>query len=206
MSTQLKIPLFTLAEVAAIAGLPMYDVNKALEKKTVPFETARVGSRVPQRLLRTGALVCLVLGRRGVNAFPPAVRRRLFRRVLDDHRQKQIRESEAVIIDVAGARHEVIVRLLELRRARRMVTTNPDILAGAPLFRGTRIPVYPIADMVRRGVPFEEIRSGYPALSEEQIRLAELYAKAVPRRGRPPVKPWSDTKPARRVRKAVARS
>ncbi len=36
----------------------------------------------------------------------------------------------------------------------------------------------------------EEILSGYPTLSREQLDLACIYAGAYPRRGRPPKHPW----------------
>ena len=41
--------------------------------------------------------------------------------------------------------------LRELRRARRLVVSDPEILGGDPVFRGTRVPVHLIADLVAQG-------------------------------------------------------
>jgi uncharacterized protein (DUF433 family) len=76
-------------------------------------------------------------------------------------------------------------------------------MGGAPVFRGTRVPVYAIVDMLRDGATVQEILDGYPSLKEEKIRLAELYVTAHPKRGRPPARPWAGTRPARRSRKRL---
>jgi uncharacterized protein (DUF433 family) len=66
-----------------------------------------------------------------------------------------------------------------------MVEENPEILSGTPVIRGTRIPVYDVANLIEEKTPMDELKELYPRLSEEQFRLASLYAKARPLRGRP---------------------
>jgi uncharacterized protein (DUF433 family) len=175
---------FTLSEASAITGLPVKAINKAIEKKTVPAETSN-----SQRLLGRASLLCLSLESKGLKNFPPRVRKNVYRNVLGNPRVAQLREGEAVIIDIASARREITARVLQLRQAKRMVTRDPGIMGGLPVFRGTRIPVYPIAEMVTNGVPVPEILEGYPSLTETLIRLSAVYAKAVPKRGRPVTKP-----------------
>ena len=51
-------------------------------------------------------------------------------------------------------------------------------------FKGTRIPVDLVADMLGQGATAEEILEGYPTLSEEMISLAPL------RRGNPDDPPY----------------
>lgn len=70
--------------------------------------------------------------------------------------------------------------------AREMVTTDADVLGGAPVIKGTRVPVHDIATSVAEGVPTARILKAYPALNAEQVGLAILYAKANPSQGRPP--------------------
>jgi len=67
-----------------------------------------------------------------------------------------------------------------------MVHSDPAIMAGAPVFRGTRVPVYLIADMIEHGTPIAEILEGYPSLTREMVGYAGIYATTHPRRGRPP--------------------
>jgi len=80
-------------------------------------------------------------------------------------------------------------------RTRTLVQSDPEIMAGAPVFRGTRVPVYLIADIIEQGTPIDEILDGYPSLTREMVEYAGIYARTHPRRGRPPIQPWSATKP-----------
>ena len=80
-------------------------------------------------------------------------------------------------------------------RTRTLVQSDPEIMAGAPVFRGTRVPVYLIADMIEQGTPIDEILDGYPSPTREMVGYAEIYATAPPPPGRSPVQPWSGTKP-----------
>ena len=80
-------------------------------------------------------------------------------------------------------------------RARTLVQSDPEILAGAPVFRGTRVPVYLIADMIEQGTPIDEILDGYPSLTREMAEHAGVYASAHPQADRSPIQPWSGTKP-----------
>ncbi len=75
--------------------------------------------------------------------------------------------------------------LAKLGLAKAMVTSDARIMAGAPCFSGTRIPVHDIADMMANGDTVEALAAAYPQLSADQIRLAAVYATAYPRRGRP---------------------
>jgi uncharacterized protein (DUF433 family) len=45
----------------------------------------------------------------------------------------------------------VIRRPRDLHRARRLVVSDPDIVRGDPVFRGTRVPVHMIADLIAQG-------------------------------------------------------
>jgi len=97
------------------------------------------------------------------------------------------------------------VRLLPLASRRaiaKQIESSPEIDAvrGAPVYRGTRIPVDLIADMLSQGATPEEILAGYPALDREKVELAPLYVQAFPRRGRPALRPWAKRKPIRATR------
>lgn len=78
-------------------------------------------------------------------------------------------------------------RLNDLAAAREMVTISPDILGGAPVIRGTRVPVYDVAASVAAGHSTERILAAWPSLDAEKVRLAAIYAEANPLRGRPRV-------------------
>jgi len=59
-------------------------------------------------------------------------------------------------------------------RLRQLVTSDPEIMRGTPVFKGTRIPVDLVADMLAQGATAEEILAGYPTLTEEMISLAPI--------------------------------
>jgi uncharacterized protein (DUF433 family) len=61
---------------------------------------------------------------------------------------------------------------------RQLVTSDPEIMRGTPVFEGTRIPVDLVADMLARGARAREILEGYPTLSREMILLAPLSVGA----------------------------
>jgi len=82
-----------------------------------------------------------------------------------------------------------------LARIARLVVSAPEIMRGTPVFKGTRIPVDLIADMLAQGATPEEIIEGYPALDKEKVVMAALYMRAFPRRGRPDRRPWQVNKP-----------
>jgi uncharacterized protein (DUF433 family) len=65
-------------------------------------------------------------------------------------------------------------------RATEIAVSDPEIMHGTPVYRGTRIPIELIANMVRQGTEIDEILEGYPALDREKIALAPLYLRAFP--------------------------
>jgi|HubBroStandDraft_5_1064220.scaffolds.fasta_scaffold56449_3 uncharacterized protein (DUF433 family) len=57
------------------------------------------------------------------------------------------------------------------------IISDPAILGGTPVFRGTRVPLEHIAGLIRNGVPSAEIAEDYPALSTQDIAYARAYVR-----------------------------
>ena len=93
--------------------------------------------------------------------------------------------------------------LRDLQRARRLVVSDPEILGGDPVFRGTRVPVHMVAQLLAQGSRPPELIESYPRLTAEMIRLAPIYATAYPLRGPRRKMPWSDQQPVRRGRRRL---
>lgn len=91
-----------------------------------------------------------------------------------------------------------------LRRARAAVISDPDIMGGDPVFRGTRIPVHLIATLLGQGSTIADLLDGYPRLTAEMARFAPIYAAAYPLPGQPRVQPWHDQPPALSTRRKLA--
>ena len=136
---------------------------------------------------------------------PVAERRKIAKQIETDAEIDVVRISErpALVIQVKEAREELDERLERLARVESLVVEDPEIMRGTPIFRGTRIPVDLVADMLSQGASVEEILDGYPSLDREKVELAPLYVQAFPHRGRPPVRPWAKRKPVRTSRYPV---
>jgi uncharacterized protein (DUF433 family) len=94
-------------------------------------------------------------------------------------------QDEFLTIDLAPFVRRTNERMDRLAAARELVTSDPDILSGTPVIRGTRVPVYDIAASVLAGLPMDRIVEAYPSLDADKILLAAIYAEANPARGRP---------------------
>jgi uncharacterized protein (DUF433 family) len=185
---------FTAAEASWVTGLSVKAVNKAIEDAAVPIRTVRAG-RLHRRYVPYDSLVCLQLHAEGLKQLPLRMRRDVFRRVLKEPQQERLKYTEALIIDVGGARMKLSRKVQELERAAGIIHSDPEIMGGSPVFRGTRIPVYLVADLIERETQIDEILEGYPSLTRQMLEYASIYAATHPKRGRPPAQPWSGTKP-----------
>jgi len=93
--------------------------------------------------------------------------------------------------------------LRDLRRVRRLVITDTGVCGGAPVFRGTRVPIHLIAELVEHGSKRAELIESYPRLTAEMIRLAPLCAAAYPPRGPKRKLPWHDQQPVHQARRRL---
>lgn len=58
------------------------------------------------------------------------------------------------------------------------IIIDPKILAGKPVIRGTRIPVYLVLNLLAKGKTKKEIIQDYPELTEDDVAAAINYAAA----------------------------
>ena len=66
--------------------------------------------------------------------------------------------------------------MIDEANIRSRITHNPEILRGKPIIRGTRVPVFLIADFVRNGMTPAEAVEDYPELSVEDVEAAVAFA------------------------------
>jgi uncharacterized protein (DUF433 family) len=59
-----------------------------------------------------------------------------------------------------------------------LINSDPEILAGQPVFKGTRVPVESLFDHLEAGVPLEGFLDDFPTVSREQaIATLEIANK-----------------------------
>jgi uncharacterized protein (DUF433 family) len=65
-----------------------------------------------------------------------------------------------------------------------VVTSSPDILSGAPVFAGTRVPIQTFVDYLEGGATIDDFLAGFPTVKREQVvaflheATARLISKA----------------------------
>lgn len=67
-----------------------------------------------------------------------------------------------------------------------VIHSDPDILGGAPVFVGTRVPVRTLIDYLGGGQPLAEFLEDFPTVSREQaVAALRLAAQALVADARP---------------------
>lgn len=70
--------------------------------------------------------------------------------------------------------------MVELRKIDEVVSADPEVMSGTPVFRGTRVPIQTLLDHLEAGDSLEVFLSNFPTVSREQaVRLLELAGEAV---------------------------
>lgn len=64
----------------------------------------------------------------------------------------------------------------EWEEVRNQITSDPEIMDGLPVFKGTRVPVYIVLDYLAEGLGLEGVLKDYPSLSREKIQAALKFA------------------------------
>jgi uncharacterized protein (DUF433 family) len=196
---------YTPAEASAVADLSLKAVHKLIDGRLIRPHRILAGGKT-QRRLSQEQLVYLRLEAEGVRLLPMAIRREIAKIIEGSPNIERVSISEgtALSIQVKPVRRTVKQQLVRLKKAQQMAVSSPEVMQGTPVYRGTRIPVELVAEMLSGGASVDEILDGYPALEREKVELAPLYIRAFPRRGRPVRRPWVQQKPIRVTRHARA--
>ena len=182
------LDVLTTNEAAVVAGVSVDDVNRAIDRKILPTTLYRTTST---RTVSRDACLWIAFWFETADLLTSAARQRVISEGSSlcpswiALRTCKLQESRAIEVGFQELWDEVNTRLNELGRAQDMVIEDPEILSGTPVIRGTRIPVYDVASLIEAATPSDELKELYPRLSEEQFKLAQVYAKARPLRGRP---------------------
>jgi uncharacterized protein (DUF433 family) len=192
MPTTANSPMLTRREAAAITGLSVGVLDKAIEQKIMT-----VYRRGTQSFLRSDDLAVVMLLQSTSLPLPITVKRQIKRWV---HDTKPYRATETAELPISDA---LIVRWLPavsdtinaaeayVKLRDRWIETNPEIKGGEPVICGTRIGVRGIAQRMDEGDTIAILTEDYPHVPAEAFQTAYTYAKTHPRRGRP-TRPWRD--------------
>ena len=182
IAARLRNRQFTASEVSAMFGYTSVRVNNLIDE-VAQVGVAQVGKG--KRHVEYRGLFALLLAEELIFC---QLKSNLRHEVL-----KQAVATRAKRITVPGTNLSVLAQpyreraqegMRRLYEAEGMVQSHQDVMQGEPCVRGTRVPVYIVAAIASaRGK--EEAIATYPNLDVRQVELAEVFAKAHPRRGRP---------------------
>lgn len=52
-----------------------------------------------------------------------------------------------------------------------IINIDPDLMAGTPVFRGTRVPIHSLFEYVENGYSLDEFLETFPTVRREQVIL-----------------------------------
>lgn len=177
----------TTTEAAVAAGVSLPQINRIIDDRILPDSWY---STSPVRTFRTDACLFIAFYYETADWLTASARLQTIRNAASNRSSWEEWRNYAVrdhflTFNFEGLWKTVDARLHKLAEAESMVIEDPEILSGTPVVRGTRVPVHSVAALCDEGIPMEEILQSYPSLTESQVELASIYAKAVPQRGRP---------------------
>jgi uncharacterized protein (DUF433 family) len=178
-------------EAVFVTGLSEKTINQAIDRKEVRTLPARREGE-HERLLGFPELLYLSL-RDSVGRLLSPEGKRMLRQQLYVLRASPVPGGVTMgplELNIASEVEALTERLTRIEQARSFVSADPQVRAGEPVVRGTRIPVSVLADLERQGATREELLEDYPALTPESLEAALFFAQLYPRRGRPRRAPW----------------
>jgi len=190
------IDLLTPAEAAVVAGMTVRQVNKLIDEE-LPARAVR--RRNQRRLVTTAGVACLNASKDVSGVLTAKARYRVYFAIVEG-KADIVQLNESLRIDLGNVFRDTRRKVADLGRLRKLVTVDPDVLGGRPCFKGTRIPVAQIADLLEQGADADELLEDYPNLTHKMIDAAPILAKAYPARGRPRKRPWANAEPVSETR------
>jgi uncharacterized protein (DUF433 family) len=180
---------YTPQEAAALAGVGLQRVQNAITEHRLGqgFSRSPDGRR---RMDLPAVLTFAAMERLEKVRIDPETLYRAFRETGLPHGPVPV--TRDVTVD-AGHLLETVVRNVELyEMARERIVSDPAIMGGLPVIRGTRLPARMIHARVAGGDSVDSIIEDYPYLDGETVEVAVMYVAANPERGRPKRLPRHD--------------
>jgi len=192
-------------EAAWLTEIPTKTINATIDRgELVKFKPRRrrAGQRAP-RVLAPADVVYLALRKELASVLSSDARSELYEQLtkckwslLSDSARDQSSDIEIRLaggllrVELKATSRRLRKRWMALRNAKNLVVSDPAIRGGEPVIRGTRVPVFLVADLVEQGASLRELLEDYPALNAAKVRSALAYAQTHPKRGRPKKAPW----------------
>ena len=78
-----------------------------------------------------------------------------------------------------------MITIEETQAAQLPITVDPEVLSGAAVFRGTRVPVAALLDNLAAGLSLDEFLDNFPTVTRTQVLQVLEFSKYALTRLRP---------------------
>jgi uncharacterized protein (DUF433 family) len=171
----------TTNEVVALFNLDERRVRKEVEHGVL-------GGSSPPRFDLSAVVYLLTLAQIGFEVTVVEDRRRLYAQIIQAITGKdpsRIALSPITEVKLGQVVRDALERIQRFRAWKQKLVTDDRILAGEPVFPGTRLAVRHVGGMLTRGASTDDVREDYPYLSDEDLEFAGMFVRAYPPLGRP---------------------
>ena len=182
--TRLIDAALSIPEAAYVTGLTERMINHEIDASIL-----RSQDRTQRRAIG-GADVVYLGAVRGIRKhLAPPLRRQMRDAIASAIKQRRpVAKIAAFELKIAAIEREIQANLITLNRMKRdYIESRPEVLAGEPVIKGTRIPARLVADLIKSGTPRELIQQEYD-LTPQQTEAAVIFDRVTPKRGRPPAR------------------
>jgi uncharacterized protein (DUF433 family) len=174
----MSLETVSVRQASFVAGVPIKMVNKAIDE-------AKLGRGVILRrrertLNRWGVLQLALekeLEQRISTEIRPDVRAGFLKAITAANHLAdfavRLGDSLVLVIECKSIGDRVDQRWQQLSHALDAIAEDPEIQAGAPTFKGTRVLVWPIVEALRIGESEAELLAYYPALTPAKLEAAK---------------------------------
>lgn len=218
MNTNLLIPT---AEAAFIAALSDRHMNRVVDEQLMPGELFEQQGNVRRFTRLSAAFAKFYFDDR--NWLVASARRQVLDELTKRVGQLQAKDDVfalltlperfnwkvanfSVEVDMAPYVADVFSRVKDVTQADALVTSNFEVMGGAAVFAGTRVPLDMVLGSIAAGVDMNRLKASYSFLTDAHIHAARVYDEVHPRRGRPRRLSDSNVTPLRRINRVVRRA
>src|SRR5437660_4291294 len=126
---------YTPSQAAAVTGLPLAAVHKAIDSRLIRPRFARSGATV-RRLLTKEQLIYLQLEAEGLRLLPVVTRREIAESIQRSPKTETLSVAyrTALLIEIGTARRAVENQMKQLALIEEMVVSDPEIMGGTLVF------------------------------------------------------------------------
>jgi|GEM_PF-3195431 len=182
--------LLTPTETSIVSGAPIKEIYKVARERLPSGLVVRKSGKM---FFKTDAAICFRIDHGLPKEVPVKVRKGFYLEVGRDPAVKVLEHTIGLlsyVVDAEKARGAVTTELSAYRKTMAVIVEDPELQAGAATFKGARILVHTIADLLKAGASKAELKEDYPHLTDAMIAAAPIYARTHPRRGRPKAPGW----------------